>query len=275
MKKLLLSVSAVVAFSTVNAQIFTCNDAAGFNAFSALDVDGDGENWGIYDLTGVGTPLDAQGECAMSFSWDNTNSVPLTPDNLLISPAIDCSGQATVFLGWAAGSPETTASGWYEEHYAVYVVTDPAPIVAGTYPTPVFEGTLTAGETMFAESVNISAVAANQATVYVIWRHYSCTDENWLTIDDIVVSNTSGAGIEENVNVASVYPNPASTVLNVSSTVPATTVSILSYDGKVISTVDMNGTVAEVSVADLTAGVYFCEIVTENGEVITNTFIKK
>ena len=270
MKKLILSLSAVVALSTSYAQLFTASDAAAFGTFSAADLDGDSLTWGIYDLTGVGTPFDAQGECAISFSWD-TN--PLTPDNLLISPAIDCSGQVLVNLGWSCGNPETTASGWYEEHYAVYVVTDPAPLLAGTFPTPVFETTLTAGETIFTESVDISTEAANQATVYLVWRHYNCTDENWMFLDDINVTTTGG--LEEEASIAKVFPNPATDELKVMSNVEATSVSIISMEGKVMTTVDMNGFGTTVNVSDLNTGVYFYELTTADGQVIRNTFVKK
>ena len=97
-----------------------------------------------------------------------------------------------------------------------------------------------------------------------------------LALDNFVLSGGSFAGIDEELNFeANVYPNPVSTVLNVNTTGVATSVSILSLDGKVISSTDMNGTSVSVNVANLTAGVYFYEIVAEDGSLVRNTFVKK
>jgi len=97
-----------------------------------------------------------------------------------------------------------------------------------------------------------------------------------LWLDGITVGPSSSAGIEEvSAMEVNVYPNPVSTVLNVNTTGVATSVSILSLDGKVISSTDMNGTSVSVNVANLTAGVYFYEIVAEDGSLVRNTFVKK
>jgi len=82
-------------------------------------------------------------------------------------------------------------------------------------------------------------------------------------------------GISENTITASVYPNPATDVLNIKLNANATSVSVLGMDGKVISTESVNTNTLAVNVADLVAGVYVYEIVAENGEVVRNTFVKK
>ena len=97
-----------------------------------------------------------------------------------------------------------------------------------------------------------------------------------LWLDGITVGEVSSAGIEEESAMkVNVYPNPVSTVLNVNTTGVATSVSILSLDGKVLSNTVMNGTSASVDVANLTAGVYLYEIVAEDGSLVRNTFVKK
>ena len=144
----------------------------------------------------------------------------------------------------------------------------------GTFPTPVFETTLTAGEVFFMEEVDITAQAAGNSDVYVAFRHYDCTDENWMIIDDVIVSETSSASIEENTVVANVFPNPASDVLNITASNEVSTVAIIGMDGKVISTTDVNGTAASVNISALNAGVYFYEVVTVEGTV-RSTFVKK
>lgn len=96
-----------------------------------------------------------------------------------------------------------------------------------------------------------------------------------LKVDNFVL-NVSSAGIEEHIALElNVYPNPTADILNIKTNVDAVSVSIISMDGKVISTQEMNGTSATVNVADLHAGAYFYEVKTVDGLVSRNTFMKK
>ncbi len=273
MKKLLLSFSALLLTGIVNAQIYSSLDSAAFSSWTTYDLDGDGNNWRAAVITNpaITAPGFNGSSGFISNSWLND---PLTPDNLAASPAINCSGNSTVYLNWKAGSPETTASGWYEEQYAVYVVTaSQLPnILAGTFPTPVFETTLSAGETFFNESVNISSIAANQSAVHILLRHYNCTDENWIFVKDLTVTSGMPVGIEEATNQATAYPNPATDVLNVKvDGDDVVSIQITAMDGKVVSTT----LGAAAYVAELTAGIYIYEAKTVSGAVIRNTFAKK
>lgn len=276
MKKILLSIAVLATAGVVNAQLMSANDAASFSTWTTYDFDGDTLTWSASDLTGVGTSLDAAGECMISNSFNNTASLPLTPDNGLVSPITDCSGASSVFLSWTTGNPETNASGWYEEHYAVYILTtaDLIPASMGTFPTPVFETTLTAGETFFYEEVDVTAQAAGNVDIYVGFRHYNCTDENWMIMDDVLLTETSIASIEENTVVANVFPNPAADLLNITASAEVSNVSIIGMDGKILSAVNVNGTTTSVDIANLNSGVYFYEVVTASG-VVRNTFVKK
>jgi hypothetical protein len=82
-------------------------------------------------------------------------------------------------------------------------------------------------------------------------------------------------GLTENEIVASVYPNPASDVLNIKLKANATSVSIISMDGKVVSTQNVSSNTVAVDLSNVLAGAYIYEIVAENGTVIRNTFVKK
>lgn len=276
MKKTLLSISAMLAFAIgANAQIYSANNAAGFATWTFLDVDNDTYNWTAVDLTTGGSALASQGECILSNSWIGPGAgTPLTPNNLAISPLINCSAADGVTLQFGAGSIEATTSGFYEEHYAVYVVTNTAAIIAGTFPTPVYEGTLAAGEVMETQTINITSQAAGQSTVYLVIRHFNCTDENFMIIDDLVVSGQF-ASVEENNLAVSVYPNPAVDVLNLSFNSQVQHVTIYSLSGQVISTVSVNALTAKVDVSVLAPGVYFYEAVTSEGVRARNTFVKQ
>lgn len=272
MKKILLSITAVLTLGAVNAQVYTANDTVAFQAWTSVDLDADGNEWIVADLTGAGTSLDAQGGCAISASW--IGSGPLTPDNVFASPVIDMSAATGGSITWGAGNVETTASGWFEEHYACYIVTNLATVLTGTFPTPIFEGTLTAGEVMETQTIDISAEVAGQATVYVVFRHFNCTDENFLIIDDVAVTGNF-ASTDDNELSVSTFPNPAVDVLNINLNQNAQTISIYSLDGQLISTEEVNTNTVSINVADLAPGVYLYEAITADGTRARNTFVKK
>lgn len=276
MKKILLSISALMTVASLNAQtnVLTANDAATFGTWSTVDVDADTYDWGIYDFAAsTATHLNPLGEAAGSQSWDPTAG-PLTPDNLLISPATTLpasSAFTSMTLTWDAASAEDAGSSWAAETYSVYLVTDPNTVAAAT---PVWTGTLADGGTVYNQSVDIAGYAGT--TSYLVFRHHNTNDMNLLVIDNVSIDYVpNSASINENTLTASVYPNPANDVLNIKLNENATSVSIIGLDGKVVATQHVNATTAQVNVSNLVAGVYVYEIVAENGAIVRNTFVKK
>lgn len=90
-----------------------------------------------------------------------------------------------------------------------------------------------------------------------------------------------GIGENEVLNTFSVYPNPATDLLTVNLTVnnsENTSINIVDLSGKVVQTENLgllNGDMqVQLSLEDLTAGVYFVEFVTNTG-VQTKKFVKK
>jgi len=79
------------------------------------------------------------------------------------------------------------------------------------------------------------------------------------------------AGINENVISASVYPNPANDVLNIVVNEEISNVSIVSLDGKAVA----SSATKTVEVGGLTPGMYIYEVTTASGKVARNTFMKK
>ena len=273
MKKLLLSITMVLAVGFINAQIYSASDSVEFSAWTLYDNDGDGSNWFNFDWTGVtNTAINALGEGMTSESWAGS---PLTPDNLMVSPAIDCSTNPTVYLNWVAFAIDPL---YPLEKYAVYVVTQSqiaAILASGVYPTPVFETVIPVGALIYNESVDVSAIAGGQNDVHILFRHYDVSDQFKMSVDNISFTASMPVGLEEITSQAKVYPNPASSILNIETTASASSVSIITMDGKVVSTTTMSGLTGSVDVSSLTEGVYFYEVAVENGEVIRNTFVKK
>ena len=194
MIKTLLPAIALVVGTTAFAQTHFSDDFNDVNltGWSSTDNDANvppatGTNYDIWyaaDMSGAFAQLGAGS--AISRSW--ANSIVYSPNNFLVSPAINLTAApaAGLSLQWEVGSIETTASTWYQEHYAVYVSTSstPATMIATA---PVYEETLSAGQTMFGRTVDLSAYAGQ--TIYVLFRHFNCTDENALVLDNVVVKN--------------------------------------------------------------------------------------
>lgn len=276
MKKILLSFSAVVIAASLSAQttVYSATGLADYTSWSVVDADGDTHAWGVYDLTGAGTSFDAQGEVLGSYSWDATDGA-LTPDNWAVTPPIDLTGFTEASLSWGRAGVDAD---WPEENYSVYVVTGvdvAAAIAAFAIATPVYTETIQVGNEWIVRSVDISAFD-DMANVYVAIRHHDCTDWFLLAVDDVTVTGTpaSGVGIIENTLVASAYPNPANSELNITMSENATSVAVISMDGKVVASQEVNGTSTTINVANLNAGVYFYEVTAENGLVVRNTFVK-
>lgn len=111
-------------------------------------------------------------------------------------------------------------------------------------------------------------------SIYIAFVHYTI-DDNLFSIDDIFLEGTGSVGITdyENTFGMSVYPNPATDVLNINynMTEPSQLLlNIYSMDGQLVRSEDKGtaqpgqGTM-QTDISDLAAGVYFVQLQTENG----------
>ena len=227
MKKLLLLFALLGVTATYNAQIiFTDGFESGtpfLDGWSVLDLNADGDQWQIFDVTGFGPPTDGQGFMALSSSATPPLPAGVQPDNVLLTPSIDLTAATgTIQLSFKAGSDATTASGKYEDFISVYVLTSftPADIAAAT---PVYAGALTAGAILLNLGANISASAGS--IVKIAFRHHNCLAESSIFIDDILVEKlvattlTLTCGADQNL-LSSTSPM---TMPNVTTTATAAT----------------------------------------------------
>ncbi len=151
--------------------------------WTLYDQDGDGIQWAdlfvIQDQdNNPVTPVSL-----ISRSWQA--SVPLTPDNWIVSPGIDLTAATgQVFLHWKV---KAAAAEWDNEHYSVYVGTqsdltslEASPVkFSETYDDPADAGT------QYSRSLDLSSFVGQ--TVYIAFRHHDVTDMDYISIDDVVV----------------------------------------------------------------------------------------
>lgn len=190
-KTLLPAVAMVVGTAAFAQTHFSENFNSNSNLTGWTNVDNDadpapasGTNFDLWYVADFSSYFASNGSgTAVSRSW--ANGVVYTPNNFLISPAIDLTAAPAsgLMLMFKTGSIEP--SPYFDEHYAVYVTTsaDPAVIVAST---PVFEETLP-GNQMYSHAIDLSAFAGQ--TIRVTFRHFNCSDENTLLLDDVVIKN--------------------------------------------------------------------------------------
>ena len=159
------------------------------------DDDGDGLTWGMYS---IGTPQ-SNPVAITSQSWSSTATPQeLTPDNWAVSPAIDLtSAVAPITLEWKV---QASAASWDLEEYSVYVSTSNATgtlVGSSTSFNEIYDDPADAG-TSYTRTLNLDAHAGQ--TVYIGLRHWNCTNQEWLTIDDINVTSLKTTDVQQTVN---------------------------------------------------------------------------
>ena len=165
--------------------------------WTTIDADGDGYNW--FMRTSDIEFAHTGGEYAQSESYANDIADPLTPDNYLVSPKVQLGGSITF---WAAAQSDYD----YIEHFGVAVST-----TSNTDPetfTTIQEWSTTDSRTYYQYSVDLSEYAGQSG--YVAIRHFGCTDQFRLNIDDIEIEQP-GVTIPESTDwteVESIFSSP-------------------------------------------------------------------
>jgi hypothetical protein len=165
------------------------------------DDDGDTLTWGMYS---IGTPQ-SNPVAITSQSWSSTATPnELTPDNWAVSPSIDLTSVvAPITLEWKV---QASAASWDLEEYSVYVSTSSATGTLVTSPTTfneIYNDPADAGSS-YTRTLDLSAHAGQ--TVYVGLRHWNCTNQEWLSIDDINVTSTIPTDVQLAVNTTNQIP---------------------------------------------------------------------
>ena len=150
--------------------------------WTKVDADGDGYNWEI--VSGA----------IHSASYDN-NYGALTPDNWLITPQFEFAAGTNYEVTWNANPQDAS---WPAEHYGLYVSTTDTAIASFTM---IQDWTLTsAGHVPVVDLSNYSG-----QTVYLALRHWNCTDQFRIAIDNFEVREQAG---DNQITVTLTQNNP-------------------------------------------------------------------
>lgn len=267
MKKLLLSLLILLGFNANSQTTLFLDDFedGAITNWTLIDSDGDTFNWVAVNMTAA--PIY---KGMRSASWITSGA--LTPDNWAITPAIDLGfGGEQLTLTWDVVARDAD---WDLENYNVYVSNTNT--TAGMLATlPVYEETTLEGvNVMTSRSVVLPADLSG--TIYVAFRHFGVTDQFTVDVDNVKLVSAplkTDTFFTQNFKV---YPNPATTVVNLSSKNNTTInqVQITDLNGRVIKSIAVNEVVTQINIADLNAGVYFLKATSNNGVGVTK-IVKK
>lgn len=271
--KLLLASLLLGSIFTTNAQttIYSNNFTAG-TGLSIIDGDGDANNWGLY--TGSATTLGwgLTGNFAGSRSWNpasGTPAGPLTPNNFLITPEIIIPASfGTTTLSFKLGSNDTS---FPAEQISIYLAPPTANTAALiTALTPVFNYTLTVGEALTANTFTADVSTYAGQTVRIVMRHHDCTDQDLMYLDDLSLTQESLGTETFAASRFTVFPNPTTSVLNISNKDNSSiqSISLTDVNGRVVKQSNFEKiTAVQVNISDLETGVYMMKITSSEGTV--------
>jgi PKD repeat protein len=103
---------------------------------------------------------------------------------------------------------------------------------------------------------------------YEVCLTVTSTCGNATTCNNVVVFNTSSINESESILIE-VYPNPTSNVVNIKNeNANATQFAVYDVNGKLIKTINLKNTITEVSVKDLSNGMYFYQVMDNEGNIL-------
>ena len=267
-----LTSSGILKVYTIDYDLTEISGMSNFDdrtmqGWTSIDADGDGHGWM------VGTEVMSAGlnegyghnftpDMVLSKSYDNNAGV-LNPDNYLVSPEKAAYGQISF---WACGQDANYAA----EHFGVAVSTGGA--TASEF-TMVQEWTMTAKVQGGWYEYTVDLSSYGDQPIWVAIRHFNCSDQFYLDVDDILLTNYDAVP-ENEVNLLSVYPNPATDKVVVTSEVSVNRYDIYDVAGAIVMGNEVNASEFDVNVSELPAGAYIIRIYSE-GLVQTKRFVVK
>jgi hypothetical protein len=266
MKKITLMMLALIASFSMTAQTEVYLDEfedETFPGWTFYDEDGDGNNWG--DINQIAeTPASL-----ISRSWQAGS--PLFPDNWAVSPAIDLSSASgAIDLEYVTiVAPES----WDEEKYSLYVSTtaDFASIQALTPTETEVLGDEGNTGTPVTHNFDLSSFAGEE-TVYVVFRHFDCTDQDYLAIDYVKVTVETLSNDSFEISELKHFYKDGQ--LSIKSNFNLDTVTLFNSLGQQVLNQKLEINNANVNVSSLSTGLYIAKV-SSGSQVKTFKFVKQ
>ena len=175
------------------------NGDSWLSTWTFIDADGDGHQWmSARDILEETPGYNESYNMLLSQSYINGTGA-LTPDNWIFTPAITLSSKQENYLSYCICGQD---SSYAAEHYAAYI-TEIIPTEGdiASQCTKILEGTVTYGTTILTKSQSpwehYCAPLPDEfkgKTVYIAFRHYDCTDNYFIDLDDVMVTTYDTSG---------------------------------------------------------------------------------
>ena len=139
-------------------------------------------------------------------------------------------------------------------------------------------GTVTGGGTYPAGTVVTLTAVANEGYEFSIWSDENTENPRQITVtgDAMFIASFEPAGIDETaVSKIALFPNPATDILNITSSETISEIEIVNVMGQVVKCVEVNGDNAVCDVEELKAGVYVVRIHAASATLSVRKFIKE
>ncbi|OQX70612.1 MAG: hypothetical protein B6D62_04180 [Candidatus Cloacimonas sp. 4484_275] len=168
--------------------------------WTELDADGDSFGWEFYDEDGHN-----DNSCVRSGSYIDGIGV-VYPDNYLITPQILVGNENFYVQFWVKPFNDY----FYAEHYKLKIaVTDSTALEPDYFTDTIFEETLQPDDWQMRKLYLSDYV---NEKIYIAWEHCECSDQYYLMLDDIIVSDSTTSvennEIESQPILLRNYPNP-------------------------------------------------------------------
>lgn len=158
------------------------------DSWTVIDADGDGNEW-LAGTTGD-DPANARTGTGYAYSRSWLSGAPnggaLTPDNWLITDAINLPGTSTYEISfWVCSMQDNYPA----EHYGIYVTTNSNYTTTSNY-TLLYEETLESNNGESTQSdwqYKHVRLTGYTGPVHIAIRHFNCSDQVAIVIDDITV----------------------------------------------------------------------------------------
>lgn len=236
----------------------------GIMRLNTIDADGDGFNWemrAIYGVTG-------NTHCVTSASFDDFTQTVLTPENYLVTPyKLDC--EQITFKAQAQDQLHPN------EHFGVAISTTNG--TAAEEFEIIWDADLTAKAAGEWYDFNVDLRAYQGQDIYVAIVHYNCTNQFSINVDDITLHRQYDPTLGANENTfvtCSVFPNPATEFILVSSNNTVNHFEVYNIAGALIMSKPVNEKSFSVNVSELPTGTYLLKMISE-GLIQTQRFLKK
>ncbi len=274
MKKITLLFITFLVCGLSNSQsvVWSDNfDDEDISDWTLTDSDGDTNNWGDTFTVGPTGGPPVTPVSLISRSW---SGAALIPDNWVVSPAINLTGASgTITVEWVT---QVAAQSWDEEKYSIHVGTSDDITILINSATSMTETLGDAGNTgtPAPKSLDISSLAG-EAIVYIAFRHWDCTDQDFISIDDLVVNAATLLSINEfdTNSFSHSYSKDLKTLKLESSNMAMTGVEIYSILGQNVISKSLSNTTESIDISSLNDGVYLAKV-NIDGNFKTIKFVK-